>query len=105
MPPPSTLKKALTSAKWFTDEQLSEVRRVETVVCERIRDIIDRGVAVGEFHSCDSHLLASGYLGLTLDSHRLVQPGSPESADRIATEIRRTLLRGLSRHDDGVTRA
>jgi AcrR family transcriptional regulator len=91
--------------EWFTAEQLSEVRRVETVVCERIRDIIERGVAVGEFHSCDSHLLASGYLGLTLDSHRWLQLGSRESADRIANEISRTLLRGLSRHDDGETHA
>jgi AcrR family transcriptional regulator len=85
--------------EWFTDEQLSEVRRVETVVCERIRDIIERGNAVGDFHACDSQLLALGTLGLTLDSHRWLQLGSPESADRIATEISRTLLRGLSRHD------
>jgi len=92
-------------SEWFTDEQLSEVHRVETVVCERIRGIIERGVDVGEFHTCDSHLLALGYLGLTLGSHRWLQLGSPESADRIATEISRTLLRGLSRHDDGETHA
>ncbi len=83
--------------EWFTKDQVDEIRRAEAFVYEQIRDVIDRGVAVEEFRSCDSHVLALGYIGMTLGSHRWLTPGSPEGAVRIANEINRVLWRGLSR--------
>lgn len=83
--------------EWFTNDQVDEIRRAEAFVYEQIRDVIDRGVAVGEFRSCDSHVLALGYIGMTLGSHRWLTPDSPEGAVRIAGEINRVLWRGLSR--------
>ncbi|PJE01763.1 TetR/AcrR family transcriptional regulator [Mycobacterium sp.] len=84
-------------AEWLTDDQVADIRTAEAFVYNQIRDIVDRGIAVGEFRDCDSHMFALGYIGMTLGSHRWLTPTSPESADCIAGEINRVLLRGLSR--------
>ena len=52
--------------EWFTEEQVDYIREKETQVYEHVRDVIDRGIASGEFYECDSHVLALGYIGMTL---------------------------------------
>jgi AcrR family transcriptional regulator len=44
--------------EWFTEEQVAYIREKETQVYEHVRDVIDRGIASGEFYECDSHVLA-----------------------------------------------
>jgi len=89
--------------EWLTAEQVSEIRTAEAAVYDHIRGIIDCGIATGEFRACDSHVLALGYIGMTLGSHRWLTPSSAGCAERIAGEISCALLRGLSRGsaDDG----
>lgn len=50
-------------AEWFTEEQVEYIRHSEAQVYEHVRDVIDRGIASGEFYDCDSHVLALGYIG------------------------------------------
>ena len=52
--------------EWFTVDQVAYIREKETQVYEHVRDVIDRGIASGEFYDCDSHVLALGYIGMTL---------------------------------------
>jgi hypothetical protein len=56
--------------EWFTAEQVAYIREKETQVYEHVRDVIDRGITSGEFYDCDSHVLALGYIGMTLGSYR-----------------------------------
>jgi len=88
-------------AEWFTEEQVSYIRRAETQVYEHVRDVIDRGIASGEFYDCDSHVLALGYIGMTLGSYRWLRPHGRRTAQEIAVEFSTALLRGLIR-DEGI---
>ncbi len=40
--------------EWFTEDQVAYIREKETQVYEHVRDVIDRGIASGEFYDCDS---------------------------------------------------
>ena len=75
----------------------------ETQVYEHVRDVIDRGIASGEFYDCDSHVLALGYIGMTLGSYRWLRPQGRRTAQEIAVEFSTALLRGLIR-DEAVGR-
>ena len=81
--------------EWFTEEQVAYIRKAETTVYEHVRDVIDRGIASGEFYDCDSHVLALGYIGMTLGSYRWLRPQGRRTAQEIAVEFSTALLRGL----------
>jgi AcrR family transcriptional regulator len=81
--------------EWFTEEQVGYIRAAETQVYEHVRDVIDRGIASGEFYECDSHVLALGYISMTLGSYRWLRPQGRRTAPEIAAEFSTTLLRGL----------
>ena len=83
------------------DAALAYIREKEAQVYEHVRDVIDRGIASGEFYDCDSHVLALGYIGMTLGSYRWLRPHGRRSAQEIAVEFSTALLRGLIR-DEGV---
>jgi AcrR family transcriptional regulator len=83
--------------EWFTEDQVAYIRAAETAVYEHVRDVIDRGIASGEFYDCDSHVLALGYIGMTLGAYRWLRPTGRRSADEIAVEFSTALLRGLIR--------
>ena len=86
--------------EWFTEEQVAYIRAAESKVYEHVRDVIDRGIASGEFYSdCDSHVLALGYIGMTLGAYRWLRPGGRKTADEIAREFSTALLRGLIRDE------
>jgi hypothetical protein len=82
-------------SEWFTEEQVDYIRAKETQVYEHVRDVIDRGIASGEFYECDSHVIALGYIGMTLGSYRWLRPQGRRTAPEIATEFSTALLRGL----------
>jgi len=86
-------------AEWFTDEQVDSIRTAETQVYEHVRDVIDRGIASGEFYKCDSHVLALGYIGMTLGAYRWLRPQGRRTAPEIAVEFSTALLRGLIRDE------
>ena len=86
-------------AEWFTEEQVAFVRAAETQVYEHVRDVIDRGIASGEFYECDSHVLALGYIGMTLGAYRWLRPTGRRTAEEIAIEFSTALLRGLIRDE------
>jgi AcrR family transcriptional regulator len=83
--------------EWFTEEQVAYIRTAEAAVYEHVRDVIDRGIASGEFYECDSHVLALGYIGMTLGAYRWLRPTGRRSAEEIAIEFSTALLRGLIR--------
>jgi len=83
--------------EWFTEEQVAYIRAAETAVYEHVLDVIDRGIASGEFYDCDSHVLALGYIGMTLGAYRWLRPTGRRSAEEIAVEFSTALLRGLIR--------
>lgn len=83
-------------AEWLTEDQVDDIRAAEDVIYERVRNIIENGIATGDFRDCDSHILALGHVSLTLGSHRWLTPNSSRSADDIAAGINRMALRGLS---------
>ena len=85
--------------EWFTAEQVAEVREKEAQVYEHVHGLIDRGIASGEFYECDSHVLALGYIGMTLGSYRWLRPSGRRSAKEIAAEFSTALLRGLIRDE------
>jgi AcrR family transcriptional regulator len=85
--------------EWFTEEQVDYIRNAETQVYEHVRDVIDRGIASGEFYDCDSHVLALGYIGMTLGSYRWLRPTGRRTAPEIAVEFSTALLRGLIRDE------
>ena len=85
--------------EWFTEEQVAEVREKETQVYEHLHGLIDRGIASGEFYPCDSHVLALGYIGMTLGAYRWLRPDGRRSAEEIAVEFSTALLRGLVRDE------
>ena len=85
--------------EWFTEEQVAYIRQAETTVYEHVRDVIDRGIASGEFSECDSHVLALGYIGMTLGAYRWLRPHGRRSAAEIAVEFSTALLRGLIRDE------
>ena len=85
--------------EWFTAEQVAEVREKETQVYEHLHGLIDRGIASGEFYECDSHVLALGYIGMTLGAYRWLRPSGRRSAKEIAAEFSTALLRGLIREE------
>ena len=85
--------------EWFTEEQVAYIREKETQVYEHVRDVIDRGIASGEFYDCDSHVLALGYIGMTLGSYRWLRPQGRRTAQEIAVEFSTALLRGLIRDE------
>jgi AcrR family transcriptional regulator len=85
--------------EWFTEEQVEAVREKETQVYEHVHGLIDRGVASGEFFECDSHVLALGYIGMTLGAYRWLRPSGRRSAKEIAAEFSTALLRGLIRDE------
>jgi AcrR family transcriptional regulator len=87
-------------AEWFTEEQVAQVREKETQVYEHVHGLIDRGIASGEFYPCDSHVLALGYIGMTLGAYRWLRPTGRRSAEEIAEEFSTALLRGLVRDED-----
>ncbi|MCV7316480.1 TetR/AcrR family transcriptional regulator [Mycolicibacillus parakoreensis] len=84
-------------AEWFTAEQVATIREQEVKVYEHVHGLIDRGIASGEFYPCDSHVLALGYIGMTLSAYRWLRPGGRSSAEEIAAEFSTALLRGLIR--------
>ncbi|MDH6195772.1 AcrR family transcriptional regulator [Mycobacterium frederiksbergense] len=86
-------------AEWFTEEQVAYIRQAEARVYEHVRDVIDRGIASGEFYDCDSHVLALGYIGMTLGSYRWLRPHGRRTAEEIAVEFSTALLRGLIRDE------
>ena len=71
----------------------NEVMRLATV------GLIDRGIASGEFYECDSHVVALGYIGMTLGSYRWLRPSGRRTAKEIAAEFSTALLRGLIRDE------
>jgi AcrR family transcriptional regulator len=85
--------------EWFTAEQVAEVREKEALVYEHVHGLIDRGIASGEFFDCDSHVVALGYIGMTLGSYRWLRPSGRRSAIEIAEEFSTALLRGLIRDE------
>ena len=85
--------------EWFTEEQVADIRKAETTVYEHVRDVIDRGIASGEFNDCDSHVLALGYIGMTLGAYRWLRPHGRRTASEIAVEFSTALLRGLIRDE------
>ena len=85
--------------EWFTEEQVAEVREKETQVYEHVHGLIDRGIASGEFYPCDSHVLALGYIGMTLGAYRWLRPDGRRTAEEIAAEFSTALLRGLIRDE------
>ena len=85
--------------EWFTEEQVAYIRKAESSVYEHVRDVIDRGIASGEFYECDSHVLALGYIGMTLGSYRWLRPQGRRTAQEIAVEFSTALLRGLIRDE------
>ena len=85
--------------EWFTEEQVAYIRKAETTVYEHVRDVIDRGIASGEFNDCDSHVLALGYIGMTLGAYRWLRPHGRRTAQEIAVEFSTALLRGLIRDE------
>lgn len=82
-------------SEWFTEEQVAEILEKETQVYEHVHGLIDRGIADGEFYPCDSHVLALGYIGMTLGAYRWLRPTGRRSAQEIAAEFSTALLRGL----------
>ena len=88
--------------EWFTEEQVAEVREKETQVYEHVAGLIDRGIASGEFFECDSHVVALGYIGMTMGAYRWLRPDGRRTAQEIAAEFSTALLRGLIR--DATTR-
>src|SRR5690349_3394910 len=84
---------------WFTEGQVAYIREKETQVYEHVRDVIDRGIASGEFYDCDGHVLALGYIGMTLGSYRWLRPHGKRTAQEIAEEFSTALLRGLIRDE------
>ncbi|MFV0495157.1 TetR/AcrR family transcriptional regulator [Mycobacterium sp.] len=87
-------------AEWFTPEQVAEVRAKETQVHEHVHGLIDRGIASGEFYECDSHVLALGYIGMTMGSYRWLRASGRRTAHEIAAEFSTALLRGLIRDEN-----
>ena len=85
--------------EWFTDEQVAEVREKETQVYEHVAGLIDRGIASGEFFDCDSHVVALGYIGMTMGAYRWLRPDGRRTATEIAAEFSTALLRGLIRDE------
>lgn len=85
--------------EWFTEEQVAYIRHAEAQVYEHVRDVIDRGIASGEFYDCDSHVLALGYIGMILGAYRWLRPHGRRSAQEIAVEFSTALLRGLIRDE------
>lgn len=85
--------------EWFTNEQVAEVRDKESQVYEHVHGLIDRGIASGEFHACDSHVVALGYIYMTLGSYRWLRPTGRRTAKEIAAEFSTALLRGLIRDE------
>ncbi|HEX5145186.1 MAG TPA: TetR/AcrR family transcriptional regulator [Mycobacterium sp.] len=85
--------------EWFTEEQVAEVREKEIQVYEHVHGLIDRGIASGEFYPSDSHVLALGYIGMTLGAYRWLRPTGRRSAEEIADEFSTALLRGLIRDE------
>ena len=61
--------------------------------------LIDPGIADGEFFECDSHVVALGYIGMTLGAYRWLRPSGRRSAKEIAAEFSTALLRGLIRDE------
>lgn len=86
-------------SEWLTPEQVAEIRKREDMVQERVQNIIERGIASGEFVECDSHVLALGYIGMVLGTYRWLKPTGRRSAEEIAVEFSTTLLRGLIRDE------
>jgi AcrR family transcriptional regulator len=86
-------------SEWLTEEQVAEIREKETQVYEHVHGLIDRGIASGEFYDCDSHVLALGYIGMTLGSYRWLRPHGRRTAQEIAVEFSTALLRGLIRDE------
>lgn len=82
-------------SEWFTEEQVEYISEKEAQVYEHVRDVIDRGIASGEFYDCDSHVLALGYIGMTLGAYRWLRPQGRRTAQEIAEEFSTALLRGL----------
>ena len=87
-------------AEWFTDEQVAEVREKETQVYEHVAALIDRGIVSGEYFECDSHVVALGYIGMTMGAYRWLRPDGRRTATEIAAEFSTALLRGLIRDED-----
>lgn len=85
--------------EWFTDDQVAEVREKETQVYEHVHGLIGRGIASGEFFECDTHVVALGYIGMTLGAYRWLRPDGRRTAKEIAAEFSTALLRGLIRED------
>jgi AcrR family transcriptional regulator len=85
--------------EWFTEEQVAEIREKEAQVYHHVHGLIDRGIASGEFFDCDSHVLALGYIGMTLGAYRWLRPSGRRTAQEIAAEFSTALLRGLIRDE------
>lgn len=85
--------------EWFSEDQVAEIREKEAQVYEHVHGVIDRGIVSGEFHECDSHVLALGYIGMTLGSYRWLRPSGRRTAQEIAAEFSTALLRGLIRDE------
>ena len=83
--------------EWFTEDQVAYIRAAESQVYEHVRDVIDRGIASGEFYQCDGHVLALGYIGMVLGAYRWLRPTGRRTAEEIAQEFSTALLRGLIR--------
>lgn len=82
-------------ARWFSEDQVADIRARESRIFRRVRGVIDRGVAGGEFSDCDSLVLAHGYLGMTLGSYRWLRPLGRRPVQDVAVELSTTFMRGL----------
>ena len=69
-------------------------------VYAHVAGLIDRGIASGEFFECDSHVVALGYIGMTMGAYRWLRPDGRRSAQEIAAEFSTALLRGLIRDEE-----
>ena len=79
--------------EWFTDEQVAEVLEKEAL------ELLKSMAADGEFFDCDSHVVALGYIGMTMGAYRWLRPDGRRTASEVAAEFSTALLRGLIRDE------
>jgi len=77
----------------------TQLKDLEVATAAPLASAIRDGIASGEFYECDSHVLALGYIGMTLGAYRWLRPSGRRSAKEIAAEFSTALLRGLIRDE------
>ena len=99
---PPTLATALEYDRRAIVEPAVNCRELECGVLgndDPIASVMGEIVPSGEFYDCDSHVLALGYIGMTLGSYRWLRPQGRRTAQEIAEEFSTALLRGLIRDE------